>query len=124
MPNPDSRPNFGLWLWELMAEDSQELELQLEQLRQTVLALRGALEQSNNQAEQQLQATRAQAEAEKTQLRCTIEALREQLEQQQAEALAALQQQRAEAAEEIRQLQQALVQQRTVLERQAAAVSP
>lgn len=100
-------------------EEQRELLLQLEQLRQTVLALRGSLEQTRLEADQQQQALIASSEAEKQQLRATIDALREQLEQQQQAHQAELQRQRSDAAEEIRQLQQALVHQRDLLEQQA-----
>jgi hypothetical protein len=59
-----------------MVDDSQELQLQIEQLRQTVLALRGSLEQAQLNADQQLQAQIASSEAEKQQLHLIIETLR------------------------------------------------
>ena len=99
-----------------MADDSAELELQIGQLRQTVLALRGSLEQHQIQAEQQLQAQAAAHDVVKQQLITTIDVLRRQLEQQAEDHRGALQQERALAAEEKRQLQQAIVQQRTLLE--------
>ena len=106
-----------------VADDHQELELQIGQLRETVLVLRQTLEQAQINADQQLQAVTTAFESEKQQLRVTIEALREQLEQQALDHAAALQSQRAEEAETMRQLQQALVHQRELLEQQAARAS-
>lgn len=96
--------------------DMQELQLHQQQLQQTVLALRGAMEQLKADADAREAALRAAHEAEKRLLHEAINALREQLEGNQADAQAALQQCRAQAAEEMRQLQQGLIRQRELLD--------
>ena len=78
-----------------MAELSQEIELQIEQLRQTVLALLGNLEKNQLKADQSLQNQSADHEADKQQLIATITSLRRELEQQAEEHAIVLQRERA-----------------------------
>ena len=104
--------------------DLQELQRQHQQLQQTVLALRGAMEQLKADAETREAALRAGHEAEKRQLHDAINAMREQIERNQADAQDALQQCRAQAAEEMRQLQQGLIRQRELLDQQQQQLGP
>jgi len=104
--------------------DSRELRLQVDQLQQTVLALRETLERNQIEAAAREQDSLANAEAEKVHLRATIEELRLQLEQREATHIAAQQQLKAEASEEIRQLQLTLVAMRQQLEQLSVGMRP
>lgn len=96
--------------------DGRELQLQCQQLHQTVLALRERLEAAQAEADRRLAAMVAEAEAEKRQLKAAIDVLRQRLEEETAAHGASLQRAKADAAAEIRQLQESLVQQRTLLD--------
>jgi predicted RNase H-like nuclease (RuvC/YqgF family) len=71
----------------------------------TVVAMREALELARREADDRLQAERAQAAAEADQLRAMITELRQELEAQHQQHADELQRQRQQAADEARQLQ-------------------
>ena len=78
---------------------------QTRDLEATVVAMREALELAQREADDRLQAERAQASAEADQLRAMITELRQELEAQHQQHAEELQQQRQQAADEVRQLQ-------------------
>ena len=94
----------------------RELLRQVEQLQDTVRALRDQLEQGRMNSEQRQEQLQSDAEAEKRELRAAIAVLRSELERTQAEHEAAMQRREASFRAETRELQAALIAQRQLLE--------
>lgn len=93
-----------------------ERELELRALEAAVVAMREALERTQLEAQDRLQAALAHASSEAEQLRAAITSLRQELEAQHARHLEAMQEQRQLAAEEVRQLQATIQAMREELE--------
>ena len=91
-------------------------ELEIRGHEAAVVAMREALERTQLEAQDRLQAALAQASVEADQLKAVITTLREELEAQHARHLEAMQQQKQLAADEARQLQATIQAMREELE--------
>lgn len=99
----------------------QQLDAENRQLRATIDALRGRLEDMQAQTDARVQASLAGAQAEIVQLKATINALRTELEQIQGLAEKNVEDAGAALRDENRQLRDMIVALRAELERKAAA---